>query len=94
MHSHRTQRQMQAHRAGSRDQRRRLAGGGCGQRPGGRRFALGEAVGSGCKREGLQQQMLLMGGGSIEGANENIHKIGGDRWGGRVIIKCVISNGA
>ena len=33
------------------------------------------------------------GGGKIEG-EEKIQKNGGDRWGGRVRIKCVISHGA
>ena len=32
------------------------------------------------------------GGGRIEGVNVKIQKIGGDRWGGRVRITCVISN--
>ena len=42
----------------------------------------------------IQQITLLMGGGSRIGGNEKIHKIGGDRWGGRVIITFVISDGA
>ena len=33
-------------------------------------------------------------GGRIEEGNENIQNIGGDEWGIRVIITCVISNGA
>ena len=68
-------------------------GGECGQRPGGRRFAPGEEVGSGCKRKGIQRQKLLMGGGRIEG-EYNIQKIGGYRWVRRVIITCVISDRA
>ena len=31
-------------------------------------------------------------GGRIEGEHEKIQKTGWDRWGGRVIIKCVSSN--
>ena len=37
-------REKQARGAGRRDERRRLAGGGCERRPGGCRFALGEEV--------------------------------------------------
>ena len=38
---------MQAYGAGRRDERRRLAGGGCRERLGGQRFVPGEEVGSG-----------------------------------------------
>ena len=59
-------RQMQAHGIGRIDKRRRLAGGGCGKRPGGWRSALGKEVGIGCDREVLQQGTLLMVGVSRE----------------------------
>ena len=56
--------QRQARGVGRRYEMRRLAGGGCGcgLRPGGRRFVPVEEVGSVCKIEGLQGQMLLIGG--------------------------------
>ena len=45
-----------------RSQVQAVEAGGCGRRPGGRRFAPGEEVGSGCKRKDLRRQTLLMGG--------------------------------
>ena len=52
-HSHRKRRRTQAHGVGRIEERWRLAGGRCGQRTGGRRFAPGEKVGSMYKqREG------------------------------------------
>ena len=44
-HSHRKPRQTQACGTVRRDKRQRLPGGGCGRRPGGRRFAPGEELG-------------------------------------------------
>ena len=52
--------------AGRRYKRRRLEGDGYGKRPGGRRSTYGKEVGSGCDREVLRRQLLLMGGGSKE----------------------------
>ena len=60
-YSHGTQCQTQAHVAVCRDERRKMAVGGCGQCPGGLRLVTGELVGSGCKREGVLQQTLLIG---------------------------------
>ena len=57
---------MQACGAGHRDKRRKLVGGRCGRRPGGRRSAPRKEVGSSCGREVLQQRQLVMGVGSWE----------------------------
>ena len=54
--------QVQARGAGCRGERRKLAGGGCGRRPGGRRSAPGEEVGSGRDREARQRQKATDGG--------------------------------
>ena len=48
-HSNGKRRQTQAHIAWQRDERSRLAGGGCGLCPGGQIFAPVEKVGSGYK---------------------------------------------
>ena len=68
----------------------------CGQRPGGRSFAPGEEVGSGCiggeLRRGATMENATDGGGGRIGGNEKIHKIGGERWGRRFRRICVISN--
>ena len=53
-HSHRTRRQTQACGVGRRDERWSMAGGRCGKPTFGWRFAPGEYVGSGCKREGIR----------------------------------------
>ena len=68
--------------------------GGYGRRPGGRRFASGQGVGSGVKMKGIKRRMLLMGRGRIEGGNEKIPKNGRDRWSRRVIINFSISYGS
>ena len=52
--------QRQARSTRRRDERRRIEGGGCGRRPGGRRFMLVEEVGIGCKREGIQGKIILI----------------------------------
>ena len=56
-----TRGQKQAHGAGHRDERRRLAVGGGGKGPGGQSFTLGEEVGSGFKREVIRQQTATDG---------------------------------
>ena len=53
-HSHGKLRKTQAHGARRRDERRKLSDGGSGRRTGGRRFALGEEVGSRCNARGLR----------------------------------------
>ena len=53
---------MQECGAGRRINQQRLASVRWGQRPDGRRIALGEEVGRGCKREGIQLQNLLIEG--------------------------------
>ena len=53
---------MQAHGAGRRDELQRLAQGASGQRPGGRRYALEEEMGSGCDREVQRRQTAIDGG--------------------------------
>ena len=50
-------RETQAHGTERRDERQRLAGGGCKRRPGGRRFAPGEEM-----RSGLNQRASTMTG--------------------------------
>ena len=64
-HRHSKRRQMQARSAGRRDDRRRLTGGGLGQHPGGRRFAMGEEVGS-----GWNKRDLTMNGNEWEGGRK------------------------
>ena len=87
--------QTQARGAGRRDERRRLAGGRCRQRPGGWYFALGKEVGSGYKRErGCNDKLYLWGGSRIEGENDKIQKVSWDRWDKRVKINCDIGDGA
>ena len=54
-------------------ERQRLACGGCGRRPGGRRSMSGKELGSGCDREVRQKIPLLRGGGS-RGGNKTIQK--------------------
>ena len=58
--------QTQACGTGRRDEWQRLADGGCGERPGGRRSVTGKEVGRGCDREVLRRRPPLMGDGSRE----------------------------
>ena len=59
-------RQTQECGTGHREERRGMAGGMCERRSGGCLSVPGKEVGSGCDREVLQRQPLLMGGGSRE----------------------------
>ena len=49
-------------RRGVQSERRRLAGGGFGRRPGGWRSVPGKEVGRGCDRDVRKQWPLLLGG--------------------------------
>ena len=62
-HNNGKRRQTQERGAGRKDERRRIAGGECDQRPGGRHFAPGEEVRSRFKqREEYDNKRLVMGG--------------------------------
>ena len=82
-HRHGKRCQTQAHGAGRRDERREMACGEYGRRPGGWCFAPGEDVRSGCKHiKGYDDERLLMGGGSMEEGKEKSSKtvkLGGTR---------------
>ena len=67
--------QEQACITGSRDKQRKMVGGGCGQRPGGKRSALAEEVGGGCDIE-VPQRQTAAGGGAVGRRSESrkIHK--------------------
>ena len=60
-------------------ERRSLAGGGCGRRPGGWCYVPGKEVGIGFKLEVLQRRPILMGRGR-RGGNKTIQKA--DKEGG------------
>ena len=87
-HRHGKRQQAQSRGAGCRDERGRLAGGGCGQRPGGRRFVPREELGSGWKIRGIWRWTTTDGEAVLHRRGKNYPENSSrKRWGRRPSLK-------